>query len=146
MNKKYKNISEIKNMSVSLLSEGKTIRIKAHGYSMYPTIKPGTVILIEPVRKKGPPGVGEIVAIKKEKGIIVHRIVKVISEEGVRKYIARGDSNSRPDPPVTANVIIGRVTGVEGFPTLPENFKKKPHYFQNRLKVIWLQIGNKLRR
>ena len=132
-------------MSVSLLSEGKTIRIKAHGYSMYPTIKPGTVILIEPVRKKGPPGVGEIVAIKKEKGIIVHRIVKVISEEGVRKYIARGDSNSRPDLPVTADVIIGRVTGVEGFPTLPENFKKKPHYFQNRLNVIWLQICNKFR-
>ena len=45
----------IKNTGLTLLSEGKTIRIKAHGYSMYPCIKPGSLVLIEPIHLKGAP-------------------------------------------------------------------------------------------
>lgn len=145
MGKTERQLNDLKNVSLGLLAEGKTIRIRAHGYSMYPAIKPGTVILIEPVRKKGPPAPGEIVAIKRKNGIIVHRIVKVINEEGKRKYVARGDSNAYPDPPVDEEMIVGRVTGVEGLAFMPEDFKKKPAYFINRLRVIGIHLRNKLR-
>jgi len=141
--KKYRN--EIKNLSVSLLSEGKTIRIKAHGYSMYPTIKPGTVIIIEPLRLKGPPQEGEIVAIKRGGGIVVHRIIRIINEGGRKKYVARGDSNPYADAPLTIDMIPGRVTGVEGFAHLPAEFYGKPGYFINRLKVIAIHITTRLR-
>ncbi|MGQ9619631.1 MAG: signal peptidase I [Bacteroidales bacterium] len=136
--KKYLN--ELKNLSVSLLSEGKNIRIKAHGYSMYPTIKPGTVIIIEPVKFKGAPREGEIVAIKRRGGIVVHRIIKIVDEGGRKKYIARGDSNPYADAPVTIDMIPGRVTGVEGFARLPPEFHETPRYFINRLRVIAIHI------
>jgi len=145
MQRSGRHINGLKNISIGLLAEGKTIRIRANGYSMYPTIKPGTVILIEPVRKKGPPGPGEIVAIKRKNGIIVHRIVRVINEDGRRKYIARGDSNPYSDPPVDGEMIVGRVTGAEGFAFLPEDFKKRPAYFMNRLRVIGIHLRNRVR-
>ncbi|HQK70039.1 MAG TPA: signal peptidase I [Bacteroidales bacterium] len=140
-----KHIDELRNISVSLLSEGKTIRIKAHGYSMYPTIKPGMVIMIEPIRLKGLPQKGEIVAINKDKGIVVHRIVEIIDEGGKKKYIARGDSNPFPDAPVTIDMIPGRVTGLEGFARLPAEFSKKPNYFLNRLRVIMIHIAGRFK-
>lgn len=133
---------ELKNIGTGLLAEGKTIRIKAHGYSMYPAIKPGSVILIEPLRLKGAPRVGEIVAIEREKGIIVHRIIKIVEEGGRKLYVARGDSNAYADAPVTIDKIPGRLTSVEGFAPLPEEMNKKPVYFINRMRVIMIQLYN----
>jgi signal peptidase I len=93
MNSYMKNHNTIKNIGLTLLSEGKTIRIKAHGYSMYPCIKPGSLLLIEPINLKGMPVPGEIIAIRREKGLVVHRLTKIIIKNGLTSFIARGDSN-----------------------------------------------------
>ncbi len=138
----------MKDLSLTLLAEGKTIRIKAHGYSMYPCIKPGSLIIIEPVKVKGPPVPGEIIAIQRENGLIVHRLTRIIKKEGIPLYTARGDSNAYSDDPVKLSMIVGRVTGAE---TTGENPVKadirintKPDYFFNRLRVISLMIKKKL--
>ncbi len=143
-----RHINIMKDLSLTLLAEGKTIRIKAHGYSMYPSIKPGSLIIIEPLRIKGPPVPGEIIAIQRESGLIVHRLIRINWKEGIPLYIARGDSNAYPDIPVKLSMIAGRVTGAE---TTGENPEKadvrvnlKPNYFLNRLRVIGLMIKKKL--
>ncbi len=69
----------VKDTGLTLLSEGKTIRIKAHGYSMYPCIKPGSLVLIEPINLKGPPVPGEIIAISRKDGMIIHRLEKILT-------------------------------------------------------------------
>ena len=66
MNNGRNNHTILKDIGLTLLAEGKTIRIKAHGYSMFPCIKPGSLILIEPLNIKGLPHPGEIIAIKRE--------------------------------------------------------------------------------
>lgn len=148
MNKARKFSSSIKDMSTSLLSQGTTIRIKAHGYSMYPSIKPGSLLIIEPIRIKGAPVKGEIVAIKRESGMVVHRVIKVTIENGVRKYVARGDSNAFADAPVGIEMIAGRVIKAEatGENPVPANIriKRNPNHFLNRLRVIILMIGKKI--
>ncbi|MBA4323077.1 MAG: signal peptidase I [Odoribacter sp.] len=137
-------------MSITLLSEGKTIRIKAHGYSMYPSIKPGSLILIEPLIIKGKPLPGEIVAIKRESGIVVHRIVKTMFKNNTTYYIARGDSNAYPDNPVTVDKIAGRVVKSEptGENPVPADIRinTKPSYFYNRIRVIAIFIMQKVRK
>jgi len=137
-----------KDISLTLLSEGKTIRIKAHGYSMYPCIKPGSIILIEPVRIKGRPVPGEIIAIKRENGLVVHRLTRIVEKNGVTSFIARGDSNAYADNPVTYDKITGRIVGVEitGENTVPADIKKnrRPNYFYNRLRVIGIILWKKL--
>ncbi|HVN59269.1 MAG TPA: signal peptidase I [Bacteroidales bacterium] len=148
MNDNRKYFDSLKNIGPSLLSEGTTIRIKAHGYSMYPSIKPGSLLIIEPLKLKGDPRKGEIVAIRRENGLIVHRLVRIIIRDGKRYYIARGDSNSMADNPVPLEMIAGRVTGSEptGENPLPANISAnhRPLYFINRIRVIFIMIRNRL--
>jgi signal peptidase I len=148
MSKPQSNHSIVKNISLTLLSEGKTIRIKAHGYSMYPCIKPGSLILIEPLSVKGLPHPGEIIAIRRESGLIVHRLAKITTTNGVTMYIARGDSNAHADDPVKINMIAGRIVRAEGTGENPVpadiRINTKPGYFVNRIRVIGLILWKKL--
>jgi signal peptidase I len=149
MNSHQKYFSSVKDMSITLLAEGKTIRIKAHGYSMYPVIKPGSLILIEPLRQKGKPLPGEIVAIKREKGIVVHRVMKTIIKNGITYYITRGDSNANKDNPVTIEKIVGRVVKSEptGENPIPADIRinNQPRYIINRLTVIVIFLLKKIK-
>jgi signal peptidase I len=139
----------MKDVSLTLLSEGKTIRIKAHGYSMFPCIKPGSLLLIEPIHLKGLPVSGEIVAIRRENGLIVHRLIKILKKNNVINYIARGDSNAYADNPVKIDKIVGRIVRAEttGENTVPADIriKKNPNYFMNRIRVIGLLLWNKIK-
>jgi hypothetical protein len=148
MSKPQSNHSIVKNISLTLLSEGKTIRIKAHGYSMYPCIKPGSLILIEPLNIKGLPRPGEIIAIRRENGLVVHRLSKIITTNGITMYIARGDSNANADKPVKLDKIAGRIVRAEGTGENPVpadiRINTKPGYFVNRIRVIGLILWKKL--
>jgi signal peptidase I len=149
MNNWRNNHAIVKDVGLTLLSEGKTIRIKAHGYSMYPCIKPGSLILIEPLNIKGMPRPGEIVAIRRESGLIVHRLTKIINKNGITFYIARGDSNAYADNPVKIDKIAGRIVRAEstGENPVPADIriKTKPNYFVNRIRVIGLILWKKIK-
>jgi signal peptidase I len=138
----------VKDIGLTLLSEGKTIRIKAHGYSMFPCIKPGSLILIEPLNIKGLPRPGEIIAIRRESGLIVHRLTRIINKNGAASYIARGDSNPYADHPVKIEMIAGRIVRAEstGENPVPADIRinTSPNYFLNRLRVIFLLIKKKI--
>ena len=138
----------IKNTGLTLLSEGKTIRIKAHGYSMYPCIKPGSLVLIEPIHLKGAPVQGEIIAITRENGMILHRLVKIVVKNNVTSYIARGDGNAFADDPVKIDKIAGRIVRAEstGENPVPADIRinTRPNYFINRIRVIALHLWKKI--
>jgi signal peptidase I len=137
----------MKDVGLNLLSEGKSIRIKAHGYSMFPCIKPGSLILIEPISIKGYPHPGEIIAIKREAGLIVHRLSKIIIKNGIRYYFARGDSAAYTDQPVKIEKIAGRITGAESTGENPVKadirLNTRPNYFINRIRVIGIILWKK---
>ncbi len=149
--KKMSNLDKkmiIKNTGLTLLSEGKTIRIKAHGYSMYPSIKPGSLVLIEPIRLKGAPVPGEIIAITRENGLILHRLIKIVIKNNVTTYIARGDGNAFADNPIKIDKIAGRIVGAEstGENPVPADIRinTRPNYFINRIRVIALHLWRKI--
>jgi len=149
MNRYLTKQTLVKDISLTLLSEGKTIRIKAHGYSMYPCIKPGSMLLIEPIKLKGFPVPGEIIAIRRESGLVVHRLCKVIADNRITYYIARGDSNAYADKPVKIDMIAGRIVRAE---TTGENQKladirinTSPDYIRNRLRVIGIILWGKVK-
>ena len=148
MNNWRNNHAIVKDIGLTLLSEGKTIRIKAHGYSMYPCIKPGSLILIEPLNIKGMPRPGEIIAIRRENGLIVHRLSKITARNNIILYIARGDSNAYADNPVKIDKIAGRIVRAEstGENPVPADIRinTKPNYFVNRIRVIGLLLLKKI--
>jgi signal peptidase I len=149
MNNRARSGEILKNVGFKLLSEGKTVRIKAHGYSMYPCIKPGSMILIEPIKIKGNPVPGEIIAIKRENGLVVHRLSRIDVNKGITTYIARGDSNALEDAPITISKIAGRIVGAESTGENPVpadiSINTRPKYVVNRLRVIWIILWNKFR-
>ena len=50
---------------------------------------------------------GDIVSFMENKIIVTHRIIKIYEEDGVKKYITKGDANNTEDEPITADQIVG---------------------------------------
>ena len=143
MNSDPENHIIIKDIGFSLLAEGTTLRVKAEGYSMYPSIKPGSQILIEPVADEYFPSQGEIIAWKRKSGLVVHRLVRIVKEGSNTLYITRGDSCAYEDQPVTHDQIAGKVIQVETSSGSPlaygDKLIRKPSYLYNRL-MVWVLV------
>jgi signal peptidase I len=133
----------VKEIGFSLLAEGKTLRVKADGFSMYPSIKPGSVILIEPAPAGYFPSPGEIIAWKRKSGLVAHRLVRIAKEGTKVLYFTRGDSCAYEDRPVTHDQIAGKVIQVETpsgtILASGEKLIRKPSYLYNRL-MVWVLV------
>jgi signal peptidase I len=131
-----------KEIGFTLLAEGSTIRVRADGYSMYPAIKPGSRIFIEPLKEGNLPLPGEIIAWKRERGLVVHRLVEIDKKGNDITFITRGDSSLYADRPVRFSDIAGRVTAVEdknGKISRGGSLKRNHCYFYNR-SVVWVLL------
>jgi len=129
----------VRDLGFSLLAEGTILKIKADGYSMYPSIKPGTTIFIEPFKEYFNLAPGQIIALKRESGFVVHRLIR--KETGGDKilYYTRGDSCKYEDKPVTGDQIAGKVIRVEDRKQRireGSSLVTKPCYFFNR-NIVW---------
>ena len=100
-------------ISAELLHHGHRVRFRPGGGSMYPTIKDGEAVTVEPI---SPNNVrcGDIVLYKSDHRVIAHRIVGVRKREGgPLSFILRGDASESCDEPVRADEILGKVISVE---------------------------------
>ena len=102
-------------LTAELLSRGTTVRFRPSGRSMYPSIREGELITVEPVAPRDVK-LADIVLYRSERGLIAHRVVgssptqsSVLSPH----YFLRGDASLSCDQPVGAEQILGRVVGVE---------------------------------
>lgn len=98
-------------LAADVLRAGSSIRLKARGVSMLPTLWPGDVLSIVPLDGK-PIRAGDIVLILRGSRAIVHRVRnRIESVEGPR-WITRGDAVLQSDPPASKSEILGRINGV----------------------------------
>ena len=138
MNKKRDYNRLVRDLGFSLLDEGKNLKIKAGGYSMYPSIKPGTTIFIEPLKADNDPAPGEIIAWKRESGFVVHRLVRLEKHGNDVIFFTRGDSCRYEDKAVTRDQIAGKVVRIENKNNEIKGGSqliRKPCYLINRLNV-----------
>ncbi|MFF5177234.1 signal peptidase I [Micromonospora sp. NPDC000316] len=89
------------------VAAGRPARVPVTGSSMWPAIRPGTVVTVEPITW---PQIrpGDVVAYRHRDTIIVHRVVELREDH----LIAAGDNKPLFDPPVPAAALLGRVTSV----------------------------------
>jgi ATP-binding cassette, subfamily B, bacterial len=100
--------SEINILTEQLLNSKQDVSLRVGGYSMYPTLKPGDIITIrrtyiEDIK------LGDIVVYRTEKKWIAHRIQQINSRFDKSEFITKGESCKKPDIPVPAKDIIGKV-------------------------------------
>jgi hypothetical protein len=118
-------------MSTELLNQGKNVRFRAPGLSMYPAIKEGETITVAPVApfdiKRG-----DILLYVVGKKVIAHRVVSIKREQtdfathssanfATKSkalnpqliFTLQGDASPTTDDPVDAQQILGKVVSVE---------------------------------
>jgi signal peptidase I len=133
-----RQVEAFKDLGVEILSTGTSLSVVAKGYSMYPTLKPGSKIVINKVHNPVP---GDIIAIDKDGKLIVHRLIKIIKSRNGISYIARGDSNRFPDPPIGIEKIVGKVASM---PNRPEMLESR--YRINRFLATLAMIRDKAKK
>jgi len=136
----------LKEVSFSLLSEGKSLRIKAGGYSMFPAIRPGNIVIIDPVDSPSDLIPGNIIAFRRDSGFVLHRLTDIRHRDNNILFITRGDSSMNEDKPITADKISGVVTTIETRRGRIRPHRRKIHYGRNRLMVRLIHLLNKLLR
>ncbi len=100
-------------LSGDLLRQGLPIRFRAEGRSMWPAIRSGEPITVEPVDTSRV-RVGDILLCLRGSGPIAHRVERIDRSGGrPATFTLRGDASLTSDAPVEEAAILGRVTGVE---------------------------------
>jgi len=86
-------------------------RLAASGSSMLPSIRPGDVL---EVHREGMAGIsiGDIVVFEREARLVTHRVVEKVGGSERTLLITRGDALRVPDPPVSPEELLGRVTAI----------------------------------
>ena len=96
-----------------LLSSGRSVRFRAPGRSMYPTIREGETLTVAPILPKDVRK-GDILLYRLERSVIAHRVTRVERIEGdTFRFILRDETWGYCNDPVDAQQILGKVTAVE---------------------------------
>ncbi len=89
-----------------------TLKLRANGISMLPTLWPGDLLTIQSVRPERIQA-GDIVLYMRQGRFFVHRVISqnLMLDEGV--LVTRGDCMSENDPPVGRRELLGTITEVQ---------------------------------
>lgn len=116
-----RSFTRFQEISTELLASGHSMRFRAEGQSMHPTIRNGETITVESVTPSGVKR-GDILLCRAVKNIIAHRVVRIerkpalfSSEQALFTFffILRGDALYSIDEPVAAEQILGKVVATE---------------------------------
>ena len=105
--------TEFAELSAEVLGQGGSLRFEAHGSSMYPFIRDGDILTIQPVEAAGL-SVGDV-ALYRAAGdkLAVHRVVGRHVQGGQVVLTTRGDAVSGPDEWVRSGQVLGQVVSVQ---------------------------------
>jgi len=82
--------------------------LRASGFSMLPSIQPGSLLLISPL--PGPPRPGDVVLAHPSDTLwLCHRVLRIMPDGGI---ITKGDGNPGADAPIQQHHIVGHVTAM----------------------------------
>ena len=89
------------------------VRLKVTGTSMLPSLWPGDILT---VRRQGTAEIGEVVMFARQGRLVAHRVVGKTLRQDRTVLVTRGDRLRKPDPPVYAEELLGRVMAIERHP------------------------------
>jgi signal peptidase I len=117
-----------------VLRAGGKLRLRALGLSMLPSLWPGDILIIhsktyEQVSR------GDIVLYARGREFFVHRIIGKSSDS--QYLITQGDGLPKPDPPVSRQDLLGRVSAIERCGLLREPNRANPIFHRLLAHVFW---------
>ncbi len=107
------NRADFLELSQELLDRGGLLRFQAHGNSMYPLIKNGNIIVVEP-RNGNTVNIGDVIFYRRPDGsVTAHRLIKINEKRDSKALMTKGDSLGNFDPPVVGEQVMGKVILIE---------------------------------
>ncbi len=91
------------------LKTGQSVWLTATGTSMWPLITAGMKAEIKPLKSRLPQK-GDLLLIRKEQGLVIHRCWEVREQEGFIEVLTKGDANLAFDQPVPLEMILGKAS------------------------------------
>lgn len=104
--------SELKGeLFLEVLKSTGQAKLAVTGTSMMPAIRPGDML---EVHRQGMEAIlpGEVVLFMRNGGFAAHRVVEKVTGPERTLLITRGDALRVPDPPVSPEELLGRVTAI----------------------------------
>jgi hypothetical protein len=99
-------------LAAEALQSWGTLKLRATGISMLPTLWPGDLLTVQSVCPEiAQPG--DIVLCMREGRFFVHRLVKRNHGLNEASLVTRGDCMSENDPPVGTRELLGKITEVQ---------------------------------
>jgi len=100
-------------LAAEVLSRGAAVRFRAHGRSMFPTVRDGDVVTVQPVEPRAL-RVGDIAFHAAGGGRpVAHRLLARSGHGAGLSFRTCGDSDPGPGEVVGAEAVLGRVVAVE---------------------------------
>jgi len=92
-----------------IIRQGRSVQIVARGYSMFPFLRKGDFLTVEPISmdkiKRG-----DVVVFESEEKWIAHRVIQINRNSESLEFLMRGDTCVAFDIPVNQENFIGRVS------------------------------------
>ena len=149
-----------------VLARGHHVRFRAPGRSMYPTIREGETITVQPVSSSAV-RTGDIILYRWEKAVIAHRVIRIVLDpakagapQGPKArsspsqsstlsphhlFVLRGDSSGACAERVKPEQILGKVIAVDrdgrriDLYSIPSKVRRVLHPLASRFKQWALQ-------
>jgi signal peptidase I len=97
----------------ALLRGGHSVRFRAPGSSMHPTIRNGEIITVAPLGESAIQ-LGDVVLYRRGRAAIAHRVIRMQSASGRSgAFVLQGDAAISCDRPVCFAQLLGRVLAIE---------------------------------
>lgn len=85
------------------LARGRPLRVRTQGHSMWPTLRDGALVQVDPL--VGAPRVGDLVLVATPSRLVLHRVIR----SDTRGIVTKGDAAAADDGPVPREAILGKV-------------------------------------
>jgi hypothetical protein len=100
-------------LAAQLLEQGVTVRFRAAGRSMLPTVHDGDCLIVAPISPREV-AVGDVVLCEGRRGPVAHRVAAIEAIAGGRsRFVLRGDASLEDDAPIDEAHLRGRVVALE---------------------------------
>ena len=95
-----------------ILRAGHNLRMTTVGFSMFPSIRSGDILIIRPTRVPEIM-IGDITVHRDGQRLVAHRLIKKKKVDSSLFFITKGDYLSYLDPPISASQLLGKVVSIE---------------------------------
>jgi signal peptidase I len=132
-------------MALDLLKKGHSVEIYASGYSMFPVLRPGDKVVVDPIKEIHLITPGNIIVAYRENTFVMHRLIEVRKEgSGEIMYLMQGDCLKSPDFPVPVDQLVGIAVSYfrnKRKRVIVSRTRTKGKFIKNRISLwLWLKL------